>query len=228
MTEEKKKRLRRKYLDHIKAMQKNRPDPQRLEQLAQAVASEIYKNDLGDVRQFNTKEEALVLARRIVGLPKTDKEIKEEYEEGSKRFVNIFLMDLLGSEIRRGGKVELNTARVCKMIGADPRKVGLADVDLKKVKRNYRKTDEDRFGLVSPDQLRVLMNWKYSVDLKNRDGSWLSGPLERMNLAESVRALGWVDYKTTQPRLNKAKERYRKTTDRLGLKRKDKKCRSLT
>jgi hypothetical protein len=228
LTEEKKERLRSKYLKHIKDMQKRKPELEKLEKLAQRVATEIYKNDLGDFRQFDKKEDALVLARRMVGLPKTEKEIKDEHEEESTRFVNIFLTELLSSEIRQGGRVELNTARICRMVGADARKIDLGDVDREKVKRNFRKTDGERCGLVSPGQLRVLRNWKYSVDLKAKDGSWLTRPLVRMNLVDSVRALGWADYNSTCPRLKKAMERYRKITDRLGLRRKDKKSRSLT
>ena len=225
------KRLLQKQKE-IETYYKQKADPKAAEALAHRIATELYKSDLGDVRQFNTKEEALEIARRLAGVPEkelTEDEIRKKKEEAAEKAAIDHITDvLLSSSIKKGTKSELNLARICKLVGADPYKTDLGDVDRAKVLRNFKKLDAESLGLVDDEARRVLKNWWYSIDLKNEDGSTMNLPLKEMNLQKAVRALGWVGWKETGSELKRATERYRKMTDRLLLKREDKKCRKTT
>jgi hypothetical protein len=230
--EERSERIRQKRRAIEAYCKKQKPDPKAAEALAHRIATELYKSDLGDVRQFNTKEEALEIARRLAGVPEkelTEDEIRKKKEEvAEKAAINHITDVLLSSSIKKGSKSELNLARICKLVGADPYNTDLGDVDRAKVIRNFKKLDAESLGLVDEERRRILKNWWYSIDLKNEDGSPMNLPLKGMNLEKAVRALGWVGWKEKGSELKRATERYRKMTDRLLLEREDKKCRKAT
>jgi len=234
LTKEKEERLSLKHLALVEAIKRDKPDPDKLEEQAQKVADVLYRTDLGDVRDFNTKEEALKKAREIVGVPPkepTEAELKQKIHEAGARFAEDHIRHvLLSSAIKKGTKEELNLARICKLVGADPKTtdLGVSKAETKKVIRNYKKTDAETLGLVDPVSKRILINWSVSVDLKDKNGSDLKMPLEGMNLVTAVRALGWVSWDAEGSQLRMATEKYRKTTDRLQLTRKDKKCHKKT
>lgn len=234
LSEERKERLSRRYLAFIKDFQKDKPDPEKLEESARKVADILYRTDLGDVREFNTKEDALNRARQIVGVPPkepTEEELKQKDREAGEKFAREHITGvLLSSSIKKGTKEELNLARICKLVGADPKTtdLGVDKAKTKKVIRNYKKMDAETLGLVDQAKKRILINWSVPVDLKDKNGSDLKLPLAGMNLVTAVRALGWVSWNTEGSQLQKATERYRKITDRLRLTRKDKKCHKKT
>ena len=194
------KRLLQKQKE-IETYYKQKADPKAAEALAHRIATELYKSDLGDVRQVNTEEEALEIARRLAGVPEkelTEDEIRKKKEEAAEKAAIDHITDvLLSSSIKKGTKSELNLARICKLVGADPYKTDLGDVDRAKVLRNFKKLDAESLGLVDDEARRVLKNWWYSIDLKNEDGSTMNLPLKEMNLQKAVRALSWVGWKVT-------------------------------
>jgi len=211
-------------------LKKDEVNPITHEMMAGLIACLIFKEDWE--RRFQSREEALSVAKQLACVPRkkpTAEEIFELKKKASEKWVVDHITGvLLRSKSKNEEREELNLARILKIIGADPSSLDLGEADRQKVIRNFKKIDPETFGLLKKENLRILRNWTQAIDLKDQDGSSLNLPLENLNLQTAVRALGLVGWETQGKELQKAMDLYRKTTDRLGLKRKDKKCRSST
>lgn len=231
-SEQRSERIRQKGKALEAELKKEESNPIAREMTAGLLASLIFKEDID--RQFQNREEAFEVAKQLNSVPTkkpTEEELKQRVREAGVRFAKDHINEVLfSSAIKKGTKEELNLARVCKLLGADPKMtdLGVGKEKTRKVIRNYKKMDSETLGLVDQAHMRILINWSVPVDLKDKDGSDLKLPLAGMNLVTAVRALGWVGWNTEGSQLKKATERYRKATDRLRLTRKDKKCRKKT
>lgn len=231
-SEQRSERIRQKGKALEAELQKEESNPIAREMTAGLLASLIFKEDID--RQFQNREEAFEVAKQLNSVPTkkpTEEELKQRVREAGVRFAKDHINEVLfSSAIKKGTKEELNLARICKLVGADPKTtdLGVDKAKTKKVIRNYKKMDAETLGLVDQAKKRILINWSVPVDLKDKNGSDLKLPLAGMNLVTAVRALGWVSWNTEGSQLQKATERYRKITDRLRLTRKDKKCHKKT